>query len=552
MSSTEQDNSEQKVVTTASSEEEKEQQKNSEKEKEFYENIKRVVFSIFSRCGVNLNDIVISKPKAFDAKVSYNLNWSFKCRCSDKAVSSVSDETKVLSQNALEEFTQANTKELENENSAKTRSFIEQLSKSDFDTLNSIAGQIVCFNRMSAIGKARCKSCHGTNSVQCDFCEGKGVVRCPSCHGKGGNCMICHGNKVVKCTHCNGTGHVQCKDCKGTGEQTVEREIIYDATCKKYINLSLVIPETKKEITMFSEDDKNTLISSANFDDANTGSEVPHGFVATFEGRAPCFSVQVSLKDKKDVFDFIVCGKDLKPICKPPVLDAVFSQEAQILSETLVTTPDDVEEKIKCVKALSSKAILAKTIRSIENYQMEIVKNAAVDNGVTVESILSLSRSKKKNSYKAITIRSKVNTQLLEAVAMELIDNAEGYVSDDFARVIAKNLISFVPMLMHLNPNTKVIWAAVTLMTWMLMGLFLYAFPSIPGVIVCFILATLVCLFTSFALTKNWTYYSAVSMLKLTHKMKKVPSLNTEAIQSARLLIGAFIICLVTFICIHK
>ncbi|MCI7772791.1 MAG: hypothetical protein MR514_02900, partial [Succinivibrio sp.] len=60
--------------------------------------------------------------------------------------------------------------------------------------------------------------------------------------------------------------------------------------------------------------------------------------------------------------------------------------------------------------------------------------------------------------------------------------------------------------------------------------------------------SSLICLFTSFALTKNWSYYSAVSMLKLTHKMKKVPSLTQEAVQSAKLMVGISIICVIAFV----
>lgn len=94
-------------------------------------------------------------------------------------------------------------------------------------------------------------------------------------------------------------------------------------------------------------------------------------------------------------FDFIICGhKNLRSICKPPVLDYVFNDESHLLSDTLIASADDVDEKIKCVKALASKAILAKTIRTIERHEMEIAKEQAVAQGVTVESILTAVKHK--------------------------------------------------------------------------------------------------------------------------------------------------------------
>ena len=117
--------------------------------------------------------------------------------------------------------------------------------------------------------------------------------------------------------------------------------------------------------------------------------------------------------------------------------------------------------------------------------------------------------------------------------------------SQDFARIFAKNLISFVPMLLLLNPNTKFIWAGITLVTWCLLVAFMYLVPTVVGALFAVTMSGIICAFTSFALTKNWAYYSAVSVLKLTHKFKKIPDLSTEAIQSGRLSVGAFCICAV-------
>lgn len=499
---------------------------------------------IFSRCGVAISDITISDPIAFSASVFYNLNWTFKCRCSDKVLTSVSDETHVLTTVGLDEYTQANTKELENENSTKTKIFVDKLNKSSFKELFELSGQIVCFNRLSAIGRTKCKSCHGSNKVVCDICEGKGVVPCPACHGKGGNCQVCHGKGFVKCAHCSGSGHIKCKDCKGKGEQIVEREIIYDASCKKEISIKLEVPGSKTNYRL-SEQDEKVILNAASFDSANNGHEVPRGYVATFNGKAPCYVMHVLVNGFNEPFDFILCGEELKAICKPPVIDYLFSQEASLLSETLITSAQDVEEKVKCVKALASKAILAKTIRAIESHELEIVNKEAVRNGVTVESILN---SKKSENPKGFAIKSVVNVKLLESITNELKENAHGYVSDEFARKVSHDLILFVPMLMELNPNTKFIWSVVSLLTWLGAILFLYLIGRPLGIFLVGMLATIVCVFTSFVLTKNWAYYSVVSMLKLTHKMKKVPNVTIEAVESGKLLGGVVLISVIAFI----
>ena len=506
---------------------------------------KKVINSIFSRCGVAIADITIAEPIAFNASVYYNLNWSFKCRCSDKVLRNVCDDTHVLTTVGLDEYTQANTKELEKENSDKTKLFIDKLNSSSFKELYDLSGQIVCFNRLSAIGRTRCKTCHGTNQVPCEICGGKGRVTCPACHGSGADCQVCHSNGTVKCAHCNGTGHVKCKDCQSKGEQIVEREIIYDASCKKDIVIRLEVPGSNVKYTTFSKADEKTLLKAAHFENNNSGHEITHGYIATFSGQAPCYLIRVTVKNIKDPLDFILCGEDLKAICKPPVLDYVFQDEARLLSETLITAPDDVEEKVKCVKALGSKAIIVRTMRGIEGHEVEILKNEAVKNGITVESILN---STKGENHKAFSLKVASNIKILEAVTNELITNCQGFISEDFARNFSKNLISFVPMLMRLNPNSKLIWSTVTLITWLVMICFLYVANRPLAILFVFIFSSLICLFTSFALTKNWSYYSAVSMLKLTHKMKKVPSLTQEAVQSAKLMVGISIICVIAFV----
>ncbi|MGN0894606.1 MAG: hypothetical protein ACI4ND_06370 [Succinivibrio sp.] len=502
-----------------------------------------IVSSIFSRCGVPKANFRISELLEFSASVTYVMNWKFKCRCSDKPLHSVSDETHVMSMSALDEFTLANTKELEKD-SAKTKDFIKHISEAKFELLNSLAGQIVCFNRINAIGKTRCKNCHGSGTVACEECNGKGRVVCPACGGMDNSCTVCHGEGRVRCSRCSGSGKAKCHECNGKGEHTVDREIIYDASCTKDISLSLKVPGSDKPITSFSKEDEKAIISAAEFSDASSGNETPKGYCVTFAGTAPCYAVHVTLEGVSKPFDFIICGKtNLYSICKPPVLDYVFAEESNLLADTLYSSTDDVNEKIKCVKVLSSKAILAKTIRTIENHELEIAKEQAVKQGVTVDSLIN--SQAKKESSKLNYIRSKVKQELLDKITDVLSENAHGYVSDDFARNFAKNLIAFIPMLMVLNPNSKMIWAGITLATWMVSVLISYFSPNIFGIIIVMSFSALICAFTSVSLTKNWTYYSAVSLLKLTHRFKKVPSLTAEAVHSIRLIVGSFFIALI-------
>lgn len=504
--------------------------------------LEKIVSDIFSRCGVPISNFRISEPVMFAAKVTYNLNWNFRCRCQDKVIKNVPEDERPLSVSALDEFTTLNSKDLER-GSAQTKEFIKRLSKSSFKELDDLSGQIIAFNRISAIGKTKCKTCHGSKNSPCGICGGKGHVSCPACHGLSKKCQVCNGKGFIYCVHCQQKGVEKCKDCKSTGEQVVEREIIYDAECDKSVSVSMTIPETNQKITSFNDEDQKVLIAAAEFNDPSSGTETTRGYNATFIGNTSCCAVHVYLEGVKTPFDFILVGKSLKAVSKPHIIDYVFANEASILSDTLLTSSVDVDEKIKCVKALASKAIITKTIRTIENHELKIAHDIAAKQGVTIESILNDNSGI--DNARAKNLRLKIRADLLKKITEEFINNSDGFVSQDFARIFAKNLISFVPMLLLLNPNTKFIWAGITLVTWCLLVAFMYLVPTVVGALFAVTMSGIICAFTSFALTKNWAYYSAVSVLKLTHKFKKIPDLSTEAIQSGRLIVGAFFICAV-------
>ena len=106
-------------------------------------------------------------------------------------------------------------------------------------------------------------------------------------------------------------------------------------------------------------------------------------------------------------------------------------------------------------------------------------------------------------------------------------------------------------MLMVLTPKVKLIGAGITVVKSMRVILIDYIVPNIVGAIMMMCISSIICAFTSFALTKNWSYYSAVSMLKLTHRLKKVPSLTVEAVQSIRLILGSVVIGLLTILIVN-
>ena len=509
----------------------------------FQQKLDAVVSSIFSRCGVPIADFHVSKPLTFCASVSYNLIWNFKCRAIDKPITKISDDTRVLSAVELDDFTKVNSKELEKE-SKVTAAFIKRLANAKFNELASLSGQIVAFNRIAAIGRSRCKKCRGTRKSRCEVCSGSGSLTCPTCQGRKISCRTCHGSGRIKCYACDGIGMGICSECKGKGEMVVEREIVYDGECHKQVNISLRLPDSDKIVREFTEKDEKVILEAANFEDKSTGSETNHGFKASFAGYAPCFGVHVALKGVDAPFDFILCGKSLKAICRPALLDVVFAPQSVLLSETLNVGSTSVDEKIACVKALASKAILAKTIRTVERYEMECIEKEANRQGFSLETILS----EKDNSPRSKHIRNTVKSEIIDKVAKELTENAHGFVSRDFARVFAKNLIDFVPMLMILNPNTKPVWMAVTLTTWLVEAFSMFFMPSLGCAFLGVGISVLVCILTSVLLTKNWTYYSVVSALRLTHKQKKVPSLTQEAIQSGKLLLGSLFINTFLFI----
>ena len=501
--------------------------------------LNKTVSDICSRCGVPIADIKISEPIVFNASITCSFVWSFKCRCTDKVLKTIPEDATILSIPALDAFTQTNSKELEKE-SKKTEAFMKKLESASFEEENELSGQIVCFNRLSAVGRSKCKSCHGTSHVKCDKCNGKGKLICPACNGSGSNCHVCHGKGYVTCSTCQGTGKKHCTVCKGKGETIVEREIIYDASCQRQLSISLNIPGMQTPITEFSDRDRK-CIKNAVFTDGGTGHSTARGFTTSFVGKAPCYAVNVFIRNIKKPFYFILCGENLQAICKPNIIDFAFMNESQILSDTLITSADDVEEKMKCVKSLSQKAILAKTIRSIEGYECELAKKEAVNHGITIESLLYSST----DNAKAKMLRAKLQRDLLESVTNQLIDNAQGYISEDFARNFSRNLISFVPMLLKINPKTKIIWAGITLFTWLFMMFFIYLLPKYSTCFISVIFSTVICVFTSFALTKNWTYYSVVSQLRLKHRMQKVPNLTAEAVNSAKLIVGSCVICFI-------
>ncbi len=504
---------------------------------DFEEKLNAVVSSIFSRCGIPIADFYVSKPLAFCASVSYDLIWNFKCRAIDKPVSKVHEDTHVLSHSELDEFTKINSKELEKE-SKVTAAFIRRLANAKFDELASLSGQIVAFNRVSAIGRSRCKKCHGTKKSRCEVCGGTGFMICPACQGRKISCNTCHGTGRIKCYSCSGLGNSTCTECKGKGELVVEREIVYDAECNKQISIALRLPDSDKIVKDFTEKDEKVILEAANFEDKSTGVETNHGYKASFAGFAPCFGVHVGLKGVETPFDFILCGKALKAICRPALIDVVFAPQSVLLSETLNVGSNSVDEKIACVKALASKAILAKTIRTVERYEMECMEKEANRQGISLDSILN----EKDNSPHSRQLRNSVKSEVIEKVADELSENAHGFVSREFARLFAKNLIDFVPLLMVLNPNTKPLWSAVTLSTWLVISLSMFFMPTLGCAFLDMGLSVIICIFTSVTLTKNWAYYSAVSALRLMHKQKKVPSLTQEAVQSGRLLIGSLVI----------
>ncbi len=502
--------------------------------------LNKTVSDICSRCGVPIADIKISEPIVFSASITCSFVWSFKCRCTDKVLKTIPEDATILSIPALDAFTQTNSKELEKE-SKKTEAFMKKLESASFEEENELSGQIVCFNRLSAVGRSKCKSCHGTSHVKCDKCNGKGKLVCPACNGSGSNCHVCHGKGYVTCSTCQGTGKKHCTVCKGKGETIVEREIIYDASCQRQLSISLNIPGMQTPITEFSDRDRKCILKNAVFTDGGSGHSTARGFTTSFAGKAPCYAVNVFIRNIKKPFYFILCGENLQAICKPNIIDFAFMNESQILSDTLITSADDVEEKMKCVKSLSQKAILAKTIRSIEGYECELAKKEAVNHGITIESLLYSST----DNAKAKMLRAKLQRDLLESVTNQLIDNAQGYISEDFARNFSRNLISFVPMLLKINPKTKIIWAGITLFTWLFMMFFIYLLPKYSTCFISVIFSTVICVFTSFALTKNWTYYSVVSQLRLKHRMQKVPNLTAEAVNSAKLIIGSCVICFI-------
>ena len=221
--------------------------------------LNKTVSDICSRCGVPIADIKISDPIVFNASITCSFVWSFKCRCTDKVLKTVPEDATILSIPALDAFTQTNSKELEKE-SKKTDAFIKKLESASFSEENDLSGQIVCFNRLSAIGRSKCKSCHGTSHVKCDKCNGKGKLVCPACNGSGNNCHVCHGKGYVTCSTCSGTGKKHCTVCRGKGETIVEREIIYDASCQKQLTISLNIPGKQSPITDFSERDRKCIM----------------------------------------------------------------------------------------------------------------------------------------------------------------------------------------------------------------------------------------------------------------------------------------------------
>lgn len=502
---------------------------------EVEQKMKSVISDFISKCGVPRDNVSFGQFATMYANVLCRLTWRFKARHVDNSITRVSGGTEFMDKDGLSEFTAKKSRELEHDDEA-CRDFVSQLRGRSIKELIFLTKKINVLKVHRAIGVGNCTVCHGSGNSVCNICGGSGSVLCPSCGGSGQNCSLCRGTGMIMCESCKGRGKQICNACNGAGTQVVERYIRLEAQGAFNLDFFTTMPlSDKREYINLDAHEQDLVLDNTKLTQSNE-ERTPNTYQLQFRGQNRCCRLFFDLKGCPEKLCYTVCGDAMVPIAKPYILDYVFQPELTMITRLLSShaTRNDVDGKIALCKAISGKAILAKTFSNLDNACMHILRGAAHKHGISLESLTNDELIE--HDPKIHSVYARARPDMIKRIAAVLTGYAQGFVSEAFAQQMAGKLLNFMPVLEKMNPKSKRIWSMTDLSLWLVVAIIMAILPYKSTALFCVMMAGAVAALTSFYATKNLTYFGAVQSLKVVRHGKIIPDLMPEAVESMKLM----------------
>ncbi|MBO6258017.1 MAG: hypothetical protein J6M93_01580 [Succinivibrio sp.] len=497
--------------------------------------LKEQLENLLSRCGVPLSEITYDELVVIDGVLDLKVMVKYAPKIRDKVFDRKDVEDKdVLSEIAMAEFSKNTVQALETGSSREVDDFSKSLEGKSIKELFELANQVNVISQKSAFGKTRCSSCQGVTKEKCSGCRNTGKIECTLCYGDDPKCTRCKGTGFITCPKCHGTGLCNCKACGGRGFEFVKRIVSLQANLKMKLSLD-VNDENHPNMPplILSDDQLKMMVDHVDMKLIKAEYEDKKNFLQEYRGKCMCYRQPVMISQSSEPFVYTAFGDDFLALDKPPIVDKIFEVVARQLDYTVHSTEgDSIEMKSECCRALAEKAFIFKTARIIHEAEERAVREIANSNNISERSLMD-------DAGKTILAEFKNAVKIREAEILTWFfkQQADGFVSDGFARHLCDNLVALVPMLYKLNPNSKLIWRLTECITWSLVGamLFLLPYNSMLAVGLIFSVSFGFCI--SIFATKNLTFTQAVRPLKIRKNGRNIPDIRPEVINMVRLLL---------------
>lgn len=497
--------------------------------------MKTTIADFISKCGVPRDHVTYGDFSTMNASVVCRMIWRFKAKHVDNAITRASGDAEFMDKQSLSEFTAKTSHELEHDDEA-CRDFIALLRGRSMKELIFLTKKINVLRVQRAMGVGNCTVCEGSGNATCRICRGAGSVSCPSCGGSGESCALCRGTGLIMCEACKGRGKQLCPACNGVGTQVLERYIRLEAQGSFMMDFYVTSPISEsREYIKLDPHEQDLVLENCKLTQSHE-ERTPNAYQLQFKGQSRCCRLYFDLKGCPEKMCYTVCGDALTPIAKPFILDYVFQKELTMISRILAThaSRNDLNAKIALCKAISSKAILAKTFANLDNACMHILRGAAHKNGIPLNNLTNDKLIDHDPKIHAVYNRAKPD--MIKRIAAVLKSFAQGFVSEDFAQNMAGKLLAIMPVLEKMNPKSKKIWSSTALSLWLFVALIMALLPYKSTAVFCVLLAAVISALTSFYATKNLTYFGAVQSLKVVRHGKIIPDLMPEAVETMKLM----------------
>lgn len=491
--------------------------------------------NLLSRCGVPLSEITYGELAVIDGVLDLKVMVKYAPKISDRVFDRKDVEDKdILSEIAMAEFSKNTISDLENGSSKEVDSFSKSLEKKSIKELFELANQINVISQKSAFGKTRCSSCQGLTKEKCPNCHNTGKMECTLCHGDDPKCSRCKGKGVIACPKCHGTGLCSCKTCGGRGFEFVKRIVSLQANLKMKLSLDVNdINHPTLPPLILSDDQLRMMVDHIDMKLTKSEYEDKKNYLQEFKGDCSCYRQPVMISQSSEPFVYTAFGEDFLALDKPPIVDKIFEVVARQLDYTVHSTDgDSIENKSECCRALAEKAFIFKTARNIHEAEERAVREVANGNNLSERALMDeVGRSVLSEFKSAVKIRE------AELLTWFFKHQADGFVSDAFAKRLCENLVALVPMLYKLNPNSKLVWRLTECITWSLVGVMLFLLPYNSMLIVGLIFTVALGFSVSMFATKNLPFTQAVRPLKIRKNGKSVPDIGPEVMNMVRLVL---------------